>query len=432
MRKHLPLLSFLIFSFAATAQETQEEGKTVDFNRWSIDINGGFNNPTTPFADGYAAGTLSPFHVDLGGRYMFSPKFGIKLDFGYDQFKEVDDSFEFDTKNYRADFQAVVNVGRMLNFETWTNTLNLQVHGGFGYALMQFDKDLGIVEDDDMYNMIFGITGQVKLSNRVALNADFTIINNSSQNYTFDGTQLNPDQRGFDATYYNATLGLSIYLGKNEKHADWFVPAEKKDDLTDLENRIGEIETGLADSDKDGVPDMYDVEPNSIAGVAVNAQGRSIDTNQNGIPDELESYMNQNYGDGKGNVRNSSTSNIASSAGNASIKELINGGYVNVYFDFNSASPSKYSLEGANYLIKYMKANPSTKAEIIGYADEIGNPDYNKDLSLRRAEAVKAIAIHSGIDASRLTVTAGGEDTSVNKNSKDARQIIRRVTFKVD
>lgn len=431
MRKHLPLLSLLLLSAVTmTAQETQEK-QNVDFNRWSIDVNGGVNNPTTPFADGYAAGTFSPFHVDLGGRYMFSPKFGLKLDVGYDQFKEKSGSLKFDTKNYRTNLQAVVNLGRALNFETWTNTLNLQLHGGFGYAFMEFDKDLGIVENDDMFNMIFGITGQVKLSNRVALNADFTIINNSSQNYTFEGTQANPDQRGFDATYYNATLGLSIYLGKHEKHADWYVSTEKKDELADLEKRIGELETGLADSDKDGVPDMYDVEPNSIAGVAVNAQGRSIDANQNGIPDELESYLVQNYGEGNKGGRNGNTSNLANS-GSGYIKELINGGYVNVYFDFNSASPSKYSLEGANFLIKYLQANPSAKAEIIGYADEIGNTNYNKDLSQRRAEAVKSIAVHSGIDASRLTVTAGGEDTSVNKGSKDARQIVRRVTFKVD
>jgi len=437
MRKNLPLLSILLLSMATASAQENEEAKNVDFNRWSIDINGGVNNPTTPFADGYSAGTLNPFHVDLGGRYMFSPKFGLKLDVGYDQFKESSGSIKFDTKNYRADLQAVVNVGRMLNFETWTNTLNLQLHGGFGYGYMEFDKDLGLVENDDMFNMIFGITGQVKLTNRVALNADFTIINNSSQNYTFDGTQLNPDQRGFDGTYYTASVGLSIYLGKNEKHADWFIAEEKKDDLNDLEKRIGEIETGLADSDKDGVPDMYDVEPNSIAGVAVNSQGRSVDANQNGVPDELENYLTQNYGEGTNTngangTRNSSTSNLANSTGNAYIKDLINGGYVNVYFDFNSDSPSKYSLEGVNFLIKYLKANPSAKADIIGYADEIGNADYNKNLSQRRAEAVKAIAVHSGIEASRLTVTAGGEDTSVNKDSRNARQIVRRVTFKVN
>jgi len=425
MRKHLPLLSILLLSAITASAQENEEKKDVDFNRWSIDVNGGINKPTTPFANDYNTATLSPFHVDLGGRYMFSPKFGLKLDVGYDQFTEGDDSFAFDTKNYRADIQGVLNLGRALNFETWTSVLNLQLHAGVGYSYMEFDEEITTADNDNMVNMILGITGQVKLSNRVALNADFTMINNASQNYTFDGTQLNPDARGFDGTFYNATLGLSIYLGKNEQHADWFVSSAKQDDLAELEKRIGDIETGLVDSDKDGVADMFDVEPNSIAGVAVNSQGRSIDANQNGVPDELENYLTQNYGEGAGK------SGLANS-GSANIKDLINGGYVNVYFDFNSDVPTKHSLEGANFLIKYMKANPSSNAEVIGYADEIGNADYNKDLSLRRAEAVKAIAVQSGIDASRLTVTAGGEDASVNKDSKNARQIVRRVTFKVN
>lgn len=56
---------------------------------------------------------------------------------------------------------------------------------------------------------------------------------------------------------------------------------------------------------------------------------------------------------------------------------------------------------------------------------------YNTELSRKRAEAVKKIATNAGIDASRLNVIANGEDTSVNKNSKEARQIVRRVSFQV-
>ena len=81
--------------------------------------------------------------------------------------------------------------------------------------------------------------------------------------------------------------------------------------------------------------------------------------------------------------------------------------------------------------MKYLKANPSSNAQIIGYADEVGDASYNQALSQRRADAVKNIAINSGISASRLTVVANGEDASVNKDSKAARQIVRRVTFSV-
>ena len=420
MKKNLPLLSFLLLAFAsANAQDsaaTVEKASSDGYNKSSIEVNGGVNKPTRAMTDGYYTSTLNLFHADLGVRYMFNPKFGLKLDFGYDKFQEHDDSNPFESTYLRTSLQGVVNLGRVLNFEDWTDTFGLLVHGGFGVS--QLSAKDGFDGEDYMGNGILGITGQVKLSNSVVLTGDLTGIVHGKQNYNFDGQ--GPTTTGtFDGTLLNASVGLTFYLGKNEKHADWYSET-KLDELKALEERVGMIETGLADSDKDGVPDMYDLEPNSIAGVAVNTKGQSIDRNQNGVPDELESYLDKTYGqNGKG------------SASNSTIEELINGGYVNVYFDFNSAKPTTTSLSGVDFLVKYLKANPSANAEIIGYADEIGHSDYNKDLSHRRANSVRDIVVNSGINASRLTVIGNGEDASVNKNSKEARQIVRRVTFRV-
>src|SRR5690606_40548444 len=93
--------------------------------------------------------------------------------------------------------------------------------------------------------------------------------------------------------------------------------------------------------------------------------------------------------------------------------------------------PESYSLDVINYLIKYMSDNPSANAELIGYADEIGNPEYNQQLSERRAKRVYDILLATGVSANRLSYTGGGEDTSVDKESSAARQLVRRVTFKL-
>ena len=111
------------------------------------------------------------------------------------------------------------------------------------------------------------------------------------------------------------------------------------------------------------------------------------------------------------------------------IAKLLNDGYVNVYFQFNSTKPELYSLDAINYLIKYLSANPSKNAELIGYADEVGNATYNQQLSEKRAKRVFDILVASGIDANRLSITGAGEDTGVT--SSDARQLVRRVTFKL-
>lgn len=392
----------------STKPSTEQE-----YNKWSLELNGGVNKPTRTMTPGYATETANFFHGDLGVRYMFNPKFGLKLDVGYDQFKEKKNTPDFESRYVRASLQGVVNIGRALNFETWTNTIGLLAHGGFGVS--QISTETGFGGQDYMAHGIAGLTGQIRLSNRVALTGDLTGIVNGRQNWNFDGMG-NTTTGSFDGVLLNASVGLTFYLGKQTKHADW---VGEEDRIGELEKRVDLIETGLIDSDKDGVADLYDLEPNSIAGVAVNTKGQSIDTNQNGVPDELESYLDKTYEKKGNNVTNNT------------VEELINGGYVNVYFDFNSSKPTNSSLSGVDFLVKYLKNNPGKSADIIGYADEIGSSNYNTELSRKRAEAVKKVAINAGIDASRLNVIANGEDTSVNKNSKEARQIVRRVTFQV-
>lgn len=419
MKKKLASLSLLLLTFAASAQNmaTTSAKPAVDqpeYNKWSVELNGGINKPTRTMTPGYSTATLNPFHADLGVRYMFSPKFGVKLDVGYDQFTERDDTPDFESRYVRASLQGVINVGRALNFETWTNTIGILAHGGFGVS--QISTETGPGGQDYMGHGILGLTGQIKLSNRIALTGDLTGIVNGRQNWNFDGMG-NTTTGSFDGVLLNASVGLTFYLGKNEKHADW---VGEEDRYKELEGRVTTIETGLIDTDKDGVADLYDLEPNTVSGVAVNTKGQSIDTNQNGVPDELESYLDKTY-EKKG----------SGTATNNTVEELINGGYVNVYFDFNSSKPTNASLSGVDFLVKYLKNNPGKTADIIGYSDEIGSSSYNTELSRKRAEAVKAVAINAGIDASRLNVIANGEDTSVNKNSKEARQIVRRVTFQV-
>ncbi|KDN56482.1 OmpA family protein [Flavobacterium seoulense] len=418
MKKKFASISLLLLSFAASAQDvsTTSVKSSIEkdpFDKWSIELNGGVNKPLRAMTAGYSTATLNLFHADLGARYMFNPKFGLKLDFGYDKFQERDNTAPFETTLLRTSLQGVINLGRTLNFETWTNTIGLLAHGGFGVS--QLSADNGFNGKDYMGHGILGLTAQVKLGNSVALTGDLSGLVYGRQNYNFDGKGL-ARTGALDGVTLNASIGLTFYLGKNEKHADWY----SKDKYDALDERLTLVETGILDSDNDGVADLYDLESNTPAGATVNTKGQSIDKNQNGVPDSLETYLDNKYGQ-----------NTTNNATNSTVEELINGGYVNVYFDFNSSKPTNTSLSGVDFLVKYLKNNPSKSAEVLGYADEIGNSSYNQQLSQKRAEAVKSVLINAGIDASRLTVKGNGEDASVNKNSQEARQIVRRVTFRV-
>lgn len=398
----------------------QETGAS-DYNKWSIDINGGVNKAGNPMSLGYHMNADNLFHADLGFRYMFNTKFGLKIHGGYDVLNDDGDSNNtFESEVVTIGLQGYANLGRIMEFESWTNRLNVLGHMGVGVSQLTSDRFDG---EDRLGDFLIGMGVQYKISRRLAVNADFTMINTFSQDRNWDGGEYSSNGRqGFDGTLYNATIGLSIYLGKHEQHADWYIE-DKSDELLDIEDRLGEMETMLDDSDKDGIPDYLDAEPNTITGVAVDSKGRTIDRNNNGVPDELESYIEQRNNEVKQSVEQS----VQTVNGN--LKDLINSGYVNVYFDFNRDMPNQESTNGLNFLITYLRNHPEVNADVIGYADEIGNTEYNKQLSNRRAENVKKILVDAGIDGSRLNIVANGEDTSVNKNSKHARQTVRKVTF---
>jgi OmpA-OmpF porin, OOP family len=66
------------------------------------------------------------------------------------------------------------------------------------------------------------------------------------------------------------------------------------------------------------------------------------------------------------------------------------------------------------HLANYLKAHPATKVELKGYADKSGTVEENKDLALRRAEAIRTILVKSfDIKSNRLTVTGIGESDRV-------------------
>ncbi|RTY87967.1 OmpA family protein [Flavobacterium sp. GSP27] len=410
----------LVFASAITtlsAQTEPQKNTENDYNKWSVELAGGVNKTQRPMTAGYFTSTPSPFVADLGVRYMFNNKFGLKADIGYNSFQGKNNSIDFDTKYYRADIQAVANLGRIMNFETWTNTLGLLGHAGFGLAQLE---DQNSALKDRMGNFMAGVTGQIKLSNRIALTGDFTTILNAAQDAAFDGASTR-DARGFSGILFNGTVGLTVYLGKNEKHADWVIDHEGKFDTIDT--RFMAIENKMLDTDGDGVANYLDQEENTPAGAMVDTKGRSIDKNNNNVPDETEAFIMKNYA--------SKTGDSTVIYDNELIKSLINGGYVAVYFNFDQSRPTDVSTEATSFILTYLRDNPSASVDIIGHADELGGSAYNDKLSTARANHVKTTLVKANIDASRLNVVANGEDTSVDKNSVNARKLVRRVTFSV-
>lgn len=376
------IVIILAFSMGLTGLHAQTE-RSSDYNKWSVELAGGVNKPQRPMTSGYFTSTPSFYVGDLGVRYMFNNKFGLKADFGYNSFTGKNNSVDFDSKYYRVDLQAVANLGRIMNFETWTKTFGLLGHAGFGVGQLE-NKDYHV--KDRVGNFIAGVTGQIRLTDRIALTGDFTTILNASQDATFDGMTNTSDSRGFAGLLFNGTVGLNFYLGKSTKHADWVVLDNNADlsaDLNALENKIVDLEAQIKK-----------------------------------IPEQKQVIVEKQV--------------IAPAPADKDlVKNMINDKYFSVYFDFNKSTPAETSTAALDVVLTYLKNNPSASVDLLGYADQVGSSAYNEKLSNARANNVKTILEKAGIASSRINVLPQGADTSIAKDSEEARRLARRVTFRV-
>jgi OOP family OmpA-OmpF porin len=426
------ILSILFAGSLAVTANAQE------FNKWSIEASAGFNKPMAPLTAGFLSPTLNLGHVDLGVRHMFNEKFGAKLDYGFGSFKEADgNSPAFDTKYFRLNLQGVANVGRIMNFESFSSKLGMLFHMGGGIGVVNPEMNRYNDFNDRVYTMIFGLTPQIKLTEKIALVGDISTVLNGRQTITFDGSSAilpstmpnaytNNGSFGPNATWWTGTLGLNIYLGKQSQHADWFIAANKYATKEELATQINGIKDMLKDSDADGVPDYLDKEPNTPAGARVSPSGSTLDSDGDGTPDHLDKCPFQ-----PGAAASNGCPVEVSREEVDYLRKAINDGYVNVYYAFDSDKPLAYSISAAQYISNFLKRNPGVKVEVKGFADELGPEDYNIKLSEKRAKAVYDLLVASGVDASRVTYKGYGEDTSVDKSSADARQLSRRASFEV-
>ena len=384
----------IIFSafFISTAYAQDSIPVAADFNRWSIDGGIGVTKPYQMFSRGYRSATPDFFSGELGVRYMFNEFFGLRFGYGYNHFQDADNSAGFGSDFSRLDLQGVINLGRLLKFEDWTKSVNLLAHGGIGAGKLTFDRS---PSDDYVGNAIAGITGQLKISPRMSLNMDFSGLINVRQNLAFDGGSNPGDTKGY---VVNGTIGLSYYFGKRSSHADWYIRGDKKYDV--LSSRLNALETAIKESDR------------------LNAEGAEKNRKEyeglQGQIDQLNQQGKQPAGDYDEFVR-----------------RLINDGFVNVYFDFNSTKIDKASTGAVSFLVTYLKNNPSRSINITGYADERGTDQYNLKLSESRANALVNLLVEAGIEKNRLQSQGKGEDTNIKKGSPQAYQLARRAAITI-
>lgn len=103
-----------------------------------------------------------------------------------------------------------------------------------------------------------------------------------------------------------------------------------------------------------------------------------------------------------------------------------------IHFDFNEAVIQKESYPYLDALSRFLKEHGDTAIEIIGHTDLHGSDEYNKQLSLKRAEAVKNYLAGKGLDAKRFAISGAGKTHPVvNQIGKGFDELNRRTEFRI-
>jgi outer membrane protein OmpA-like peptidoglycan-associated protein len=77
-------------------------------------------------------------------------------------------------------------------------------------------------------------------------------------------------------------------------------------------------------------------------------------------------------------------------------------------FQFNSAELSPQMRAALDDEILPKLANGEIRVHVSGHADRIGNPEYNRKLSERRADALRAYLVQKGVDESKIEIFSYG------------------------
>ena len=219
----------------------------------------------------------------------------------------------------------------------------------------------------------------------------------------FDGggaqySQINQREDQVSDNFFNATLGLSLKLGKHQSHLMWHDPLQeiyyKLDVLADKNQDVEVCKKG--DADNDGVCDDWDRQLDTPAGARVDGAGVALDTDLDGVIDLYDKCVTV-----PGPVENNGCPTGGTVTDNTRTLEGIE-------FDLDSDKILPSNTPILNNAVNYINSSAGSY-NVIGGTDTRASDAYNQKLSERRANSVKNYLIQNGVEAGKLEAIGRGE-----------------------
>ncbi len=229
------------------------------------------------------------------------------------------------------------------------------------------------------------------------------------------------------------------------------------DDIDNCPDEAGDLANkgcpAPADTDGDGIADDEDECP-TVAGVAsLNGCPKPVDSDGDGVADDVDncpSVPGVPELDGCPRVIDTDNDGVADSdddcptvpglvelrgcprptTPSTTVVEQLNFIARSVFFKFNSAELHTDSRAQLDAIADIMRDYPSAQFVVEGHTDSVGNAEYNKTLSGKRAASVVNYLVGKGIPASNLTSVGVGEEQPIASNdTEEGRQQNRRVVI---
>lgn len=256
------------------------------------------------------------------------------------------------------------------------------------------------------FNSLFGQAGaglKFKVNRRLDIEGRVMYVVTGDDSFDGGGapySAINQREEGTSDNFFNATLGVSLKLGKHESHLMWHDPLQEiyyKLDV--LANKNQDIEVcKKGDADNDGVCDDWDRQLDTPAGARVDGAGVALDTDLDGVIDLYDKCVTV-----PGPVEN----NGCPTATTGPVKEeerTLEG----IEFDLNSDRILPSNTPILNNAVTYINSSTGSY-NVVGATDTRGTDAYNKKLSERRANNVKNYLIKNGVQTGKLNAIGKGE-----------------------
>jgi OOP family OmpA-OmpF porin len=385
---------------------------------------------------------LSPDHGGTFGLRLglnLNPWVGIEAEGLISPTRTRDDSTSYNVLAYRA--QVIVNFIHTGVFRPFALV-------GFG-ALSGFPGDTAIVPRDTDGAFHAGLGAKFPINENFGIRVDGRVM---APPAFASGIVKSGDETHFDGPDYEALGSLYFAFGGSPPPPPPPAPppppppAPVADPDPDHDGVLGDAdkcpdkaEDRDAFEDEDGCPD-----PDNDSDGILDADDKCPlkAENKNGVDDEDGCPEEDTDGDGFFGSRDQCPDAPETKNGYkdddgcpdevpAAVKKFT-GVIEGVNFKTGSAEILKGSYAVLDRAVAVLVEYGDVRLEISGHTDSVGKPDYNKDLSQRRADSVKAYFVGKGVKSERLTSVGYGMERPIADNkSSSGKAKNRRTEFKL-